>query len=242
GGQGVNLIQLSDGGCVPLYGMAILKDGKLNDCRRMVNAAIDYVVRTPEIGTVFLGGRWMAYASGRELKDPPGHVSDEKLVLPEQAGTDHLDRAEVFTRSLDETLRRLTTAGKRVVFLHAIPELPFDARDCIAWNPNRFVSRTPRPDCQFSREVNEVRNTEFRPLLDAVLAKYADIAVFDPIPLMCDAEVCRGRRDGMLLYRDDDHLSLDGSYWLGRQMRPLLPALLGRGSKPAGLGAAAGGL
>jgi peptidoglycan/LPS O-acetylase OafA/YrhL len=242
GRHGVNLIQLSGGGCVPLYGMAILKAGRLLDCRPMVDAAVDYLVRTPGIDTVLLGGRWMSYASGRELRDPPGHVSDETLHLPGQVGTDHLGRAEIFTRALDETLRRLTAAGKRVVFLHAIPELPFNARDCVTWRPNGFVNRTPRPDCRFSRALHDARSLEFRPLLDAVLAKYPTIRVFDPVPLLCDEQSCYGRRDGLLLYRDDDHLSLDGAYWLGRQLPPRLPALLGREVVPAGSGGAAGGL
>ncbi len=226
--QGVNLMQLSEGGCVPLYGMAILKDGRLNDCRAVVEAAIDHAARTPEIATVFLAGRWMAYVTGRELKDAPDHVSDETLVLPGMPGGDRMGRVDVFAHGLDHSLRRLTAAGKRVVFLHAVPELPFNARECVAWQPNRFVHRTPRPDCLVSRAQQRAREAEFRPQLDAVLRVYPQLAVFDPAPLMCDAEACRGRRDGLLLYRDDDHLSLDGSLWLGRQLAPLLPGLLGR--------------
>ncbi len=227
-GQGVNLVQLSDGGCGPLYGMSILHEGKLNNCREIMEAAIDYAASSPEISTVFLGGRWMAYVSGRELKDPPGHDSGETLLLPGQPGAERLGRGEVFTRALEETLRRLTSAGKRVVFLHAVPELPFNARECIAWAPNRFVSRTPRPACQTARALTDARALEFRPLLDGILAKYPQVLVFDPVPLMCDDAACYGRRDGVLLYRDDDHLSLDGSFWLGRQMAPALPAMLGR--------------
>lgn len=240
--QGVNLAQLADGGCVPLYGMSILKEGRLNDCRKVVNAAIDHVVANPAIGTVFLGGRWMAYASGRELRDPVDYVSDETLVLPDRSDSAEMSRAQVFEAALDETLRRLTAAGKRVVFLHAVPELPFNARECVAWNPNRFVSRTPRPDCRVSRAQSDARGEEFRPLLARILAKYPQVAVFDPVPLMCDAVACYGRRDGMLLYRDDDHLSLDGSYWLGRRMAAQLPDLLGGEAQRAGLGAGARGL
>lgn len=240
--QGVNLAQLADGGCVPLYGMSILKEGRLNDCRKVVNAAIDHVVVNPAIETVFLGGRWMAYASGRELRDPADYVSDETLVLPDRSGSAEMSRAQVFEVALEDTLRRLTAAGKRVVFLHAVPELPFNARECVAWNPNRFVSRTPRPDCRVSRAQSDARGAEFRPLLARILARYPQVAVFDPVPLMCDDVACYGRRDGMLLYRDDDHLSLDGSYWLGRRMAAQLPDLLASEAQLAGSGAGARGL
>ena len=35
---------------------------------------------------------------------------------------------------------------------------------------------------------------------------------------MCDERVCRAARDGVFLYRDDGHLSHEGSAYLGRSM------------------------
>ncbi len=236
---GVNLVQVWEGGCGPLYGMTLIKHGKPSECRQLVDAAIDYAVKSPEIDTVFLGGRWVAYITGRELKDPPNYKSDERLTLPDEPGAEQFNRQEVFAHALDDSLRRLTAAGKRVIFLYSVPELPFNSRECITWNPNRFVNRTPRPDCQVSRAVNDARTAEYRPLLDSVLAKYPQVLTFDPMPLMCDDTACYGRQDGKLLYRDDDHLSFDGSSWLGEHMAPALPALLGRSPAKAQM---AGGL
>jgi hypothetical protein len=52
------------------------------------------------------------------------------------------------------------------------------------------------------------------------------VVVVDPMALMCDEHACYGRRDGMLLYRDDDPLSLDGSYWLGEPIVAGPPSLV----------------
>lgn len=240
--QGVILMQLQGAGCPPLKGASILKDGSLNGCRQVIDAAIDYALRTPGIETVFLGGRWVYHASGRELKDAADQVSSEMLVLPERPESKDWGRAEVFEHALDDTLRTLTAAGKRVVFLHGVPELDFHARECIAWHPNRFISRTPRPSCATARALAEARMAEVRPLLGHVLARFPQVAQFDPVPLMCDAAACYGKRDGLLLYRDDDHLSLEGSYWLARRMEAQLPALLGRAGRGGDVGEVARGL
>ncbi|PKO57613.1 MAG: hypothetical protein CVU25_07365, partial [Betaproteobacteria bacterium HGW-Betaproteobacteria-19] len=134
------------------------------------------------------------------------------------------------------TLQRLEAAGKRVVLMHMVPELDFNARECIDWHPNRFVSRTPRPDCSVSRELIRKRNLEFRPAIEQVLGAHPGVRVFDPHLLMCSDAVCRGKRDGVLLYRDDDHLSLDGARWLGTKMKEQLPGLIGAASAAADFG------
>ena len=221
--RGVNLLQLFSDGCPPLYGMSIVKDGRLLDCRGPVNAAIDFAVEAPHVHTVFLGGRWMAYLTGRELRDPAEKAPETKLIAPDAATSMEPGRQEVFETALRETLSRLSRSGKRVIFLHSVPELPFKARECVAWNPNRFVNRAPRPDCAVDEKVTEKRLAEYRPFLDRILADYPQITQIDPVPLICSGFDCRGRRDGILLYRDDDHLSLDGSKWVARQIAPLLP-------------------
>lgn len=222
GEQGSNLMQIARGACSPLYGVALLDGSKTVECNRFIDPVIGHIADDPAIRTVFLGGRWMAYITGREFKDPEGHVSDERLVLADTPQGKELSRREVFEHGLEETLRRLLAAGKRVVFLHAVPELPFNARECVSWTPNRFVSRVPRETCDVAREQVDTRTAEYRDVLDRVLQRYPQVIQLDPQPLLCDAQRCVGRADGVLLYRDDDHLSFGGSQWIARRMQPLL--------------------
>lgn len=214
---GLNLMQLSEGGCMPFYGIAIDDDGVLDTCRDSMGRALDYAIETPAIETILLGGRWMSYISGRELKDGLDHASDESLLLPDDPEAEGLDRKAVFTRAMINTLDRLAESGKTVIFMHAVPELPFHTRECISWTPNRFISRVPRESCAVDYAVTLERAAEYRPLLESVLASYPTVKGFDPLPALCDAESCVARADGVLLYRDDDHLSLEGSRWLGER-------------------------
>lgn len=224
---GANLVQVGRGGCLPLQGLDIRKDGKLLECPKVVDAALDYLVDTPEVHTVFLAGRWASYLTGRELKDPVDHVEDdEELVLSGVFADSAEERQALAEKALDDTLNKLLSAGKHVVFLHAVPELDFDARESVAWNPNRFVNRVPRSSCEVNKERITVRNTEFRPVIEAVLSRYPQVTVLDPVPLMCDERACFAKRDGVLLYRDDDHLSLSGAGWLGEALRGELATIL----------------
>lgn len=226
GEQGINLMQFSRGACSPLHGVIILKGVQTIDCKSFINPLVDYIAESPDIHTVFLGGRWMAYITGRELKDPPDYANDERLVLPDEPLARGLPRAEIFARGLDETLRRLLAKGKRVVFLHAVPELPFNARECVSWTPNRFVSRVPRPSCDVERTLVDARADEYWPVLEKILQRYPQVVQLDPQQFLCDGQRCSGKADGVLLYRDDDHLSLGGTQWLAQRLKPgLLEAL-----------------
>ncbi len=40
----------------------------------------------------------------------------------------------------------------------------------------------------------------------------------DPKSLFCDAQVCRGIKNNKLLYADEDHISVDGSKYVGDYM------------------------
>ncbi|WP_306605821.1 acyltransferase family protein [Azonexus sp.] len=216
----INLMQLAKSSCGPLYGVDFFTEGKLANCQRFTERAIEFAINTPEIHTVFLGGRWMVYVTGRDLNTQVSDAENGKLFLADIPGKDQPDRQTVFSRGLDETLKRLTSAGKKVVFMHAVPELNFNIRECIAWNPSTLINRLPRPECSIRRTVTENRNNEYRPVLETILSRFPNIEVIDPVPIMCDTKNCWGRRDAQLLYRDDDHLSLGGSIWLAKRMLP----------------------
>lgn len=160
--------------------------------------------------------------TGRDIDDPADHVSDETIFIGEPGLNDSSQRMNTFLAALYSTLERLTASGKRIVFLHAVPELPFNARECISWTPNRFVSRIPRESCSFNDEVTRARSSEYRPELESLLQQFPAIVQIDPGKIFCDSENCRIRQDGVLLYRDDDHLSIDGARWLGVRLQEAL--------------------
>ncbi len=239
---GLNLLQVAEGGCPLLEGFDLYQRGESAGCARIAQAAFDYAVNTPSVHTVLLGGRWVAAITGRQLA---GRGDDDKGVVPvllEDGRARTVAREEAVLEGLARTLARLRAAGKQVVVLESVPELAFNARECIAWTPNSFIRRVPRPGCEVERALIEARNREYRPQFAAVLARHPEVRVFDPMAAMCDERACYGKRDGVLLYRDDDHLSLEGSRWLARQMRAELPTLVAAGTARGETLATAGAL
>lgn len=226
-GSETNLLQLSRGGCPPLVGLKFLNDGVVVPCSDSIDPVIDYVVQNDSIRTVFVAGRWMAYMTGRDIDDPADHVPDETIFIGEPGPNGGSQRMATFLTALNSTLEKLTESGKRIVFLHAVPELPFNARECISWTPNQFVSRIPRESCDFNSKVTMARSSEFRPELDSLLDQFPSVVQIDPGNMFCDSENCRVRQDGVLLYRDDDHLSIDGARWLGIRLEQILEVAAG---------------
>jgi len=47
-----------------------------------------------------------------------------------------------------------------------------------------------------------------------------DLHVVDPMDVLCDAKECHAMIDGVLMYRDDDHLSINGSKYVWERIRP----------------------
>ena len=221
-----NLMQLSKGGCPPLSGLKFSNNGVVMPCSDTIDPIIEHVINNDDIRTVFVAGRWMAYITGRDIDDPAEHVSDENIFIGQPSANDNQQRISTFSAALTSTLDQLTASGKRVVFLHAVPELPFNARECISWTPNQFISRIPREHCHFDNAVTDARSSEYRPVLDAILNQFPSIRQIDPTDRICDARTCRARQDNVLIYRDDDHLSISGAQWLGSRIEQKVKAVL----------------
>ena len=120
-----------------------------------------------------------------------------------------------------DTLRRLTTSGKDIVYVIDVPELGFDPKEC-ASNDLRRVRIGPRKsnnyDCSVAKKSYERWNEEFNKISSNVLLDFPNVKILNTPSIICDNVMCHGKIDGKILYRDDNHLSLDGSIFIGKKM------------------------
>jgi hypothetical protein len=98
------------------------------------------------------------------------------------------------------------------VFVLDTPELDFDPSTCVR-RPVQFSLRSP---CAVPRAKVERRLTRTETRILAVLARYPGVKVFNPLPFLCDAQNCYARRGGEFMYADRDHLTPDGSRYVGK--------------------------
>jgi len=63
--------------------------------------------------------------------------------------------------------------------------------------------------------------------VNTVFDELADdgVTILDPTPLMCTDVFCPAQKDGYSLYKDYDHLSVQGAKMLGELFEPIFEAI-----------------
>lgn len=141
------------------------------------------------------------------------------------------DRWQIYENGLRETLRRVTAAGRDVLFLFDVPELGFDPKSCFTERPFELIAK--RDPCAVSRRAYDERTARYKSVTRAVLNEFPMVRVYDPTGDFCDKDWCWAMRDGILFYRDADHLNDAGSAFIAARMAPLVDAMLrGTGEPP----------
>jgi len=215
-GGDTGLLAVGTGNCPPFYGVDIHLGGYVKHCSALFDQTLDYVIRSPDIHTVILSSYAISSIRGGLDYDEGGYL---KLVA---AGSQHgsEDNLAIYLGGLERTLRKLTAAGKNIVFVLDTPELDFDPNSCVH-RPVQFSVRSP---CTISRVKVDRRLRAIQTRIEATLAKFPQVRVFNPVPLLCDAENCYAKRGDTFLYADRDHLSSDGSRYLGKLLlKDLMP-------------------
>lgn len=207
-GRDTGLLAVGSGNCPPFYDVDIHLGGYVKHCAALFDSVLDYVIKSPDIHTVILSSYAVSSIKGGFDYDEGGYI---KLVAAAGEQGDQGNLA-IYLAGLDRTLSKLMAAGKSVIFVLDTPELDFDPNTCVR-RPVQFSVRSP---CAISREKVDRRLTGIQSRIRAVLDKYPQVTVFNPVPLLCDAENCYARQGSQFFYADRDHLSSDGSRYVGR--------------------------
>jgi peptidoglycan/LPS O-acetylase OafA/YrhL len=210
--NGKNLLMLGQGGCPPFQGLSTrLSEGELN-CQRTLEPALQIIKTNPSIKTVILSMMGAAYINKTrslhggeiDLHSTDGEISDNKT--------------ELFTDGMRKTLKFLTENGKQVIFVVSTPRLDFDPAACFDSRPFRLTEKTIRTPCAISMDTYKQDSKEFRSAVFGVLKDFPQVQVFDTSTKLCDENLCYAMKDGKILYRDDVHLSVQGSEYLGAML------------------------
>lgn len=135
---------------------------------------------------------WREYALNRLAAGPP-----PRLIMVASLNAYAADRASL-TRAWDSTLHRLTRLGAPLVYLRDTPLPGEDVPACL--------SGRPVGDCSFPRG----RGLRPDPLAEQVVAgERPGVRLLDVTPLLCPgtAARCPAALDGIVLYRDDVHIT-----------------------------------
>ncbi|OWQ88521.1 hypothetical protein CDN99_16860 [Roseateles aquatilis] len=222
------LAQATKSSCGPFPGVTPVKPGTgrgnsfappwIEQCAAFNASVLDWLAAHPEIDTVILSSLLTQYldASTFELRRT-GTGIDAERDAPAIRGEAAM-RAALLEDVL-ATVKRLRAMGKRVMFIAPPPSAAFDVAACLERRQAGRWAIGATPGCVIDVQDDQRRRAAEHRFVDALAAADARLPVLRFEPLLCDARQCHVERDGVPLYRDQGHLSREGS-------RLLLPAVM----------------
>lgn len=209
--SGIHLVNFGHHTCPPFYNAERRrKDIVDGGCKLEMGLALSTAEKAPFIKTVILSTMGPYYMYGDRKGGGPG-------VSVKLSGHEEVhDGVQIFNLGLREALQRLTSAGKRVVLMTDVPELGFDARECLG-RPLSITNRV-KDICAVPRLEHELRTREYRQIMTAAAKDFPGVVLFDTEKFFCDDKWCWAKINGELLYRDGDHLTREGSNLVAREL------------------------
>jgi hypothetical protein len=116
-----------------------------------------------------------------------------------------------FELKFDQTISFLKKSGKRVIILDDVPDFSFDAKEC------KYKRLNGRVKCSEKRHFLEEVD-EYYPYLNEV-SQRTGVTVVNLSHLFCSGDECNMTAGNALLYRDVNHLNLQGSLFVGRALK-----------------------
>lgn len=116
----------------------------------------------------------------------------------------------VFEVNLENTITSLLKANKSVYLLSDIPQYGFDPQRCKYLRP--FSNGVK---CEMPRTTAQAQWAEYGAAMVALQKKYPSVRILDLNLAFCTADVCSMAQEKQLYYRDNNHLNILGSKYLG---------------------------
>jgi hypothetical protein len=156
------------------------------------------------VDVVIIAHMYVVYLDQDQIRSYPA-VPGETGAMSYEAG-------------LRRTVKLLTKAGKKVVYLKSIP-FRADVASILACSSSTLpIPRKQPHDCLRSRADIQNSRAAYEQVLIRALDRITDVWVFDPLPYLCDQSTCYVERDGVLLYQDAAHLNVAGAQLVGAKL------------------------
>jgi hypothetical protein len=108
----------------------------------------------------------------------------------------------------------LSAAGKTVYLTDDVPAFPFTADRC---KGRRWLA-SREPVCEMSAEEFRSQTAFYVQALREVARSRPDVRILEVGKYFCDDRMCRMTRGDEILYRDRNHLNLNGSLYVGKRL------------------------
>ncbi|MFK2879017.1 acyltransferase family protein [Rhodanobacter hydrolyticus] len=152
---------------------------------------------------------WRAHALAQIAEIKPD------VVLLGSTDTNGFSREQWVTGTA-KVLGALNPAVGRIWLLRDTPSLPFDGPDCLAEHAGRPAWLGLQHAC--SARVDNGHADQVYRWLDEAASRFANVGVLDMDSQVCPGKVCSAERDGLVVFRDNQHLTSSFAASLGPAM------------------------
>jgi len=202
---GVNGINFTSNGCVPLLGVFRPAGDLEAECRDFATTVLEILREHPEISTIVLHARWARHSEGTQHHTKDRHplfLATDNIV----ASTTSENHA-IYTNALHVTLVQLQALERNVVIVGAIPEASRDVPNVLAkalWHGQEI-------DLSIPVSEYHARQAYVKDLFASAQKEFGFVWL-SPESYLCNADICGVVSEtGLPLYFDDNHLASQGA-------------------------------
>ena len=148
-----------------------------------------------------------------------GYVGMEDVLDPEER-----DESILLERALKRTFNALKKHNKKVIFVIDNPDFFYEPSICAVRPYQKFINYKFDDRC-FSKRTeleNNPNKVWFNTILKKVSKDYDNITLVNAFDSLCEQETCPVTRNGITLYRDDDHVSNEGARLIAKDLLKII--------------------
>ncbi|WP_341743785.1 acyltransferase family protein [Azonexus hydrophilus] len=125
-----------------------------------------------------------------------------------------LGSVDTFFEKLLITVKRLQNSGKKVIVIYGLPDFEFDPTICKHSRPFFNTSTCSESANRNLQNTNNIQDA----LSDLQKKLQQPVVLFNLHNYFCDDHLCKMESSGQLLFRDRNHLTIEGSLFIGEQL------------------------
>lgn len=200
--KGIALVQMTNSGCAPLFGVAKfsparnLSAGRATKCIEFNSSVLDWLRSSNSVKYVVVSSIF-------------NYLDDSRYDLILANGTVRKSNLDFIEQRFVETLKTIEATGAVPVVVSPTPRSGKNLGKCLLGA--MFLNR-PLANCNFSRDQFSNDTVLSEMLLKRIRQSFHVVSMIDAI---CDADTCSASIGDTPLFSDEGHLSVEGSAALG---------------------------
>jgi peptidoglycan/LPS O-acetylase OafA/YrhL len=212
--RGYGTLLLANSGC-PVFDGAVTgrNSNEKKQCAINTETILSTIEHDSRIVSVLIASRGPQYLDGKGF----GPFEGMYMPIVPRTSIDALTNQSpinIFRSGLDSTIKRLHDRGISVAYLLQVPELEVLPKSCL----RPLTITRSNQGCEVAYEVYQERMRAYRSLINEIQASRDFLRIVDPESIFCNKRICSGFQNDRLLYADNNHLSILGSYLIAPEI------------------------